>query len=105
MSEINVTAVIYPQPEKFDEAVALITEVTKKVQENEPDTLLYYAFQVQGKKEIAIVERYKNQAAVQAHVKSAYFRDFAAKMAKLTAKPSELRAGGFLGGSRGVSRL
>lgn len=49
--------------------------------------------------------RYKNQAAVQAHVKSAYFRDFAAKMAKLTAKPSELRAGGFLGGSRGVSRL
>lgn len=39
------------------QVAALITEVTKKVQENEPNTLLYYAFQVQGKKEIAIVER------------------------------------------------
>lgn len=39
------------------QAAALITEVIQKVQEHEPGTLIYYAFQVQGKKEIVIVER------------------------------------------------
>lgn len=49
--------------------------------------------------------RYKNQAAVQTHVKAPYFREFAAKLPSLSAKPWELRAGGFLGGLKGVSRL
>lgn len=106
---------------------ALLADVTKKVQEHEPGTLIYYAFQPQGKSEIVVVERsassfqfasasmpgtvspdlhrYKDQAAVQAHVKAPYFREFSAKMPELMAKPWELRAGGFLGGSRGVSRL
>ena len=52
-----------------------------------------------------INHRYKDQAAVKTHMKSTYFREFSAKLAKLTAKPAELKAGGFLGGSRGVSRL
>ncbi|KAJ5198310.1 uncharacterized protein N7498_007427 [Penicillium cinerascens] len=103
MSELNVAAVLTPKPENFDEVAALVTGVTKQVQEHEPDTLLYYAFQ--DKKEIIIVERYKNQAAVQAHTKAPYFREFAAKLPGLLAKPWELRAGQFLGGSRGVSRL
>lgn len=131
--------------------VALLADVTKKVEEHEPGTLIYYAFQVQGKKEIVVVERsvqqqrslemgsffveppqpphpfilprhrwlahteystvltllhrYKDPAAVQAHVKAPYFREFSAKMPELMAKPWELRAGGFLDGSRGVSRL
>lgn len=73
MSELNVAAVLTPKPENFDEVrmilynlcvtsylsafqvAALVTEVTKQVQEHEPDTLLYYAFQ--DKKEIIIVER------------------------------------------------
>ncbi|KAJ5668029.1 uncharacterized protein N7477_006599 [Penicillium maclennaniae] len=103
MSELNVAAVLTPKPEKFDEVAALVTEVTKQVQENEPNTLLYYAFQ--DKTEIIIVERYKDQRAVQAHTKAPYFRDFAAKLPGLLAKPWELRAGGFLNGARGVSRL
>ncbi|KAF7717276.1 Uncharacterized protein PECH_007555 [Penicillium ucsense] len=105
MSEINVAAVLTPKPEKFEEAAALITEVIQKVQANEPGTLLYTAFQVSGKKEIVIVERYKDQAAVQAHTKTPYFREFSAKIAPLMAKPAELRAGSFLNGDRGVSRL
>jgi quinol monooxygenase YgiN len=176
MSEINVAAVLTPKPGKFDEVssnlilptysyypqwpwikqlnciqvATLVTEVIKQVQEHEPDTLLYYAFQIKDKDEIVIVERYvrnvfdtgrllsprakretvprhillpiaslphkpldhvligsryKNQSAVQAHVKAPYFRSFAGKLPTLLAKPSELRAGGFLSGSRGVSRL
>lgn len=49
--------------------------------------------------------RYKDQAAVKAHMKSSYFREFSSKLAPLMAKPSEIRAGAFLNGSRGVSRL
>lgn len=40
-----------------DQVVTLISEVTKKVQEHEPDTLIYYAFRVPDKNEIVIVER------------------------------------------------
>ncbi|KAJ5118625.1 hypothetical protein N7448_010330 [Penicillium atrosanguineum] len=103
MSELNVAAVLTPKPEKLNEVAGLVTELTKQVQEHEPDTLLYYAFQ--DKTEIIVVERYKDQQAVQAHTQSPYFRDFAAKLPELLAKPWELRAGGFLDGSRGVSRL
>lgn len=93
MSEVNVTAILYPKPEKFEEVrllpnshaesslsldysiceprishtyllllcgsqvAALAADITKKVQEHEPDTLLYYAFRVQEKNEIVVVER------------------------------------------------
>ncbi|KAJ5555578.1 hypothetical protein N7535_008013 [Penicillium sp. DV-2018c] len=105
MSEINVTAVFTVKPGKFDEVATLVTEVIKDVQEHEPDTLIYYAFELKDKNEIVIVERYKNQSAVQAHVKSPYFRAFSKKLPALLAKPADIRAGGFLSGSRGVSRL
>ncbi|KAJ5357990.1 hypothetical protein N7541_005148 [Penicillium brevicompactum] len=105
MAEINVAAVLTPKPGKFEEVSTLVSEVIKQVQEHEPDTLLYYAFQLKDKNEIVIVERYKNQSAVQAHVRAPYFRSFAGQLPALLAKPSELRAGGFLGGSKGVSRL
>ena len=49
--------------------------------------------------------RYKDQVAIQTHVKSPYFRTFAGKLSTLLTKPAEIRAGGFLSGSRGVSRL
>ncbi|CAP86081.1 hypothetical protein EN45_054900 [Penicillium chrysogenum] len=74
MSEINVTAVFTPKPEKFEEVSTLVTEVIKQVQEHEPDTLLYYAYEIKDKNEIVIVERYKNQSAIRTHVKSPYFR-------------------------------
>ncbi|KAJ5460145.1 uncharacterized protein N7458_001697 [Penicillium daleae] len=105
MSGINNVAILYPKPEKFEEVAALVTGVVKKVQEHEPDTLVYYAVKVQDKNEIVIVERYKDQAAIATHVKSAYFREFASKLPSLLTKPAEMRAGAFLNGERGVSRL
>ncbi|CRL20182.1 unnamed protein product [Penicillium camemberti] len=63
MSEINVTAVFVPKPEKFEEVSTLVTDVIKQVQEHEPDTLVYYAFGIKDKNEIVIVER----AAVPRH--------------------------------------
>ncbi|OQE78483.1 hypothetical protein PENNAL_c0056G00859 [Penicillium nalgiovense] len=63
MSEINVTAVFVPKPEKFEEVAALVTEVIKQVQEHEPDTLLYYAYEIKDKNEIVIVESFDNYTA------------------------------------------
>ncbi|KAJ5288555.1 hypothetical protein N7478_001585 [Penicillium angulare] len=103
--ELNVAAVLHPKPEKFEEVATLVTEVVKNVQEHEPDTLLYYAFHVKEKNEIVIIERYKNPAAVKTHVKAPYFKQFAAKIPGLSAKPWELRTGVLLEGARGVSRL
>ncbi|KAJ5830929.1 uncharacterized protein N7525_009182 [Penicillium rubens] len=63
MSEINVTAVFTPKPEKFEEVSTLVTEVIKQVQEHEPDTLLYYAYEIKDKNEIVIVERGRASAS------------------------------------------
>ncbi|CAL5866521.1 uncharacterized protein PFLUO_LOCUS730 [Penicillium psychrofluorescens] len=104
MSAVNVSAVLFPKADKVDEVIALVTEVVRKVQENEPDTLLYYAFRVQDKNEIVVVERYKNQAAVKTHVQSSYFKEFAAKLGPLADKPMELRNGNMLGSTQ-VCRL
>ncbi|KAL2705885.1 hypothetical protein AAEP93_001135 [Penicillium crustosum] len=57
MSEINATAVFIPKPGKFEEVATLVTDVIKQVQEHEPDTLVYYAFEIKDKNEIVIVER------------------------------------------------
>ncbi|KAJ5592901.1 hypothetical protein N7537_009805 [Penicillium hordei] len=115
MSEINVTAVFIPKPEKFEEVATLVTDVIKQVQEHEPDTLVYYAFEIKDKNEIVIVERSpltgssprmeRATAAIQTHVKSPYFRTFSKRLSTLLTKPAEIKAGGFLNGSRGVSRL
>ncbi|RMJ21179.1 Antibiotic biosynthesis monooxygenase [Aspergillus sp. HF37] len=104
MPEVNLVAVLYPKPEKSEELSALLGEVTQKVQANEPDTLLYYAFSTK-ENEIVVVERYRNQAAVQAHVQSPYFREFAAKVPGLVARPMEVKMGAQLGASARVSRI
>lgn len=51
------------------------------------------------------MNRYKNKAAMQTHVKSAYFREFAAKVPGLVERPMEMRMGGLLGTSTRVSRM
>lgn len=39
------------------QVATLVTDVIKQVQEHEPDTLVYYAFEIKDKNEIVIVER------------------------------------------------
>lgn len=83
--QVNLVALIYPQPDKLEEVFlvtlfpgnkllyqlqgywlslqlsGLIAELTRKVQETEPDTLIYYAYVNEAKKdekEIIVVERY-----------------------------------------------
>ena len=39
------------------QVATLVAEVIKQVQEHDPDTLLYYAYEIKDKNEIVIVER------------------------------------------------
>ncbi|KAK5699379.1 hypothetical protein LTS12_028457 [Elasticomyces elasticus] len=107
--QVNLVALIYPQPDKLEELSGLIAELTRKVQETEPDTLIYYAYVNEAKKdekEIIVVERYRNGAALQVHAQGPHFKAFVAKAAPLMAKPFELKkADGILPASVGVARL
>ncbi|KAL2009175.1 hypothetical protein VTN00DRAFT_7369 [Thermoascus crustaceus] len=123
--EVNLVATFYPKPGKTDELIALMNDMAKKVHANEPDTLVYYAVQVEGKDEIIFVEkyadpalgpfmqgqctmqrcdnqyRYKNQAAVTAHIQTPYFQEFAEKVSSLTEKPYDLKMGNRIAGFEG----
>ncbi|KAL1963732.1 hypothetical protein VTN77DRAFT_7798 [Rasamsonia byssochlamydoides] len=99
--EIYLTAIFYPKPGKVDELLARVQEITKAVHATEPDVLFYYAFRAKGadgKDEVVFVEKYKNQAAIDAHVKTAHFQEFAQKAAELTEKPFDLKQGAFIAG-------
>ncbi|KAL2219140.1 hypothetical protein M432DRAFT_331871 [Thermoascus aurantiacus ATCC 26904] len=99
--EVHLVATFYPKPGKTDELMALITDMTKKVHANEPETLAYYAIRVEGKDEIIFVEKYKNQAAVTAHIQTPYFQEFAEKLPSLTEKPYDLKTGTRIAGFEG----
>ncbi|KAL2000133.1 hypothetical protein VTN02DRAFT_3520 [Thermoascus thermophilus] len=101
--EVNLVATFYPKRGKTDELVALMNDMAKKVHANEPDTLVYYAVQVEGKDEIIFVEKYKNQAAVTAHIQTPYFQEFAGKVSSLTEKPYDLKMGNRIVGFEGRS--
>lgn len=53
----------------------------------------------------AYLYRYRNAAALDAHVKGPHFQEFVKKASGLMAKPFELKRGGFLPASAGVARL
>ncbi|RJE24869.1 Antibiotic biosynthesis monooxygenase [Aspergillus sclerotialis] len=101
--EVNLVAILYPKPERAGELSGLLAELTKKVLANEPDTLTYYAFSTKENSEIIVVER--NQAATQAHVKSSYFQEFAAKVPDLVVRPMEVKMGHQLASSERVLRI
>ncbi|KAL5358212.1 hypothetical protein BJX96DRAFT_173237 [Aspergillus floccosus] len=93
--EVNVVAIMYPKPGKHDE-----------VQAHEPDTLIYYAFSIKDGNEIMVVERYRNQEALQIHLLNPYFRDFGSKAKELMERPYDVKVGsGFLPGSASVTRV
>ncbi|KAJ9202995.1 hypothetical protein DTO166G4_7665 [Paecilomyces variotii] len=103
--EIHIVATFYPKPGKADELIAIGKECAEKVHATEPDTLIYYALKVQDKDEVIFVEKYKNQATVDAHLKTEHFQQLAAKVPDLTTKPFDIKIGSFLFGYEGRSKM
>ncbi|PYH44959.1 putative quinol monooxygenase [Aspergillus saccharolyticus JOP 1030-1] len=105
-TEVNVTVVAYPQPNKVDEVATLWSELSRQVQANEPDTLFYYAYINQDRTAVVVVERYRNQEALVKHSQTPYYQAFMAKAGGLMAKPLEIQlGGGQLPESTKISRL
>ncbi|EAU30931.1 predicted protein [Aspergillus terreus NIH2624] len=103
--EVNVVAIMYPKPGKHDELSSHLSELTRQVQAHEPDTLIYYAFSIKDGNEIMVVERYRNQEALQIHLLNPYFQDFGKKAKELMERPYDVKVGsGFLSGSASVTR-
>ncbi|KAB8073278.1 hypothetical protein BDV29DRAFT_175799 [Aspergillus leporis] len=103
---INQVAVLTPKPGKVDELAAKLANITQKVQENEPETLIYYAYTDVQKNEVIVVERYLNQAALDKHRAAPYFQDLIKKAPELLGGPLELKVGNeLLQGSAQVVRL
>ncbi|KGO64630.1 Dimeric alpha-beta barrel [Penicillium italicum] len=97
MSEvINQVAVLTAKPEGFDELVAEIANITRNVQEHEPETTVYYAYSIAQTNEIVVVERYANQAALDKHHAAPYFQELVKKAPALLAKPFDLKVGSHL---------
>ncbi|KAJ5836552.1 hypothetical protein N7447_002578 [Penicillium robsamsonii] len=90
---INQVAILTAKAEKFDELVAELASITRKVQENEPETTVYYAFSIADKNEVIVVERYENQDALERHRAAPYFQELIRKAPTLLAKPLELKSG------------
>ncbi|OQE39900.1 hypothetical protein PENCOP_c006G00024 [Penicillium coprophilum] len=90
---INQVAILTAKPEKHDELVAKLANITQKVQENETETTLYYAFSIADTNEVIVVERYVNQEALDKHRAAPYFQEFIRDAPTLLAKPFELKSG------------
>lgn len=85
-----ILARIYVKPGKeteFAEAARVMVENSNK----EDGCLFYQLYQDPYEKtNFIVVERYKNQAAIDYHFGTEYFKAFGPKTADLTAKPTEI---------------
>jgi quinol monooxygenase YgiN len=92
---------------KEEELESLLKELTVGVETHEPDVERYIAYKVMGRRNNAggarfvIIERFKEEATFQAHIKFDYFKEIGNRMEeqKLLAKPIEgiqvVKVGGF----------
>ncbi|KAF2138116.1 uncharacterized protein K452DRAFT_291161 [Aplosporella prunicola CBS 121167] len=87
--EIICTAVISPKVDKVDEVEKILTTFTAWVHAFEPDTLKYQLLkQITGETpEFIMHERYKSQAAIEAHESSETFQKAAGQLKDLLARP------------------
>ena len=100
-----------------------LAELSRQVQANEPDTLIYYAFSMNNGGEIMVVERYlsldtarqwheltgdryRDHDALQIHLLGPYFQEFGEKASGLMERPYDVKVGtGVLDGSSSVLRI
>lgn len=75
MRRVQLIAEYIVLPEHREEALALIAEISR-LSRLEPGNLAYTAYQrVEDPNSIALIERYENDEAVDAHRSSAHFRE------------------------------
>ncbi|RFU33889.1 hypothetical protein B7463_g2422, partial [Scytalidium lignicola] len=80
MSQVELLAIITPNPGKTDRVVELLKGMSEYVKANEPGTLRYHIHREVNKKsgveEVIMLETYTDKKALAAHGSSARFKAF-----------------------------
>lgn len=74
---LDIVAIVTPAPGKEARVEEILKELTGKVEQNEPEVAKYMAYKTQnaeGATEYVFVERYKEEATLEAHSQSEYFQ-------------------------------
>ncbi|KAK7517590.1 hypothetical protein IWX49DRAFT_565696 [Phyllosticta citricarpa] len=92
MSEVVVFAVATPKPEHAEKFLELIKAHAAFVQANEPDTLRYQVHKESNDNKVVVLETYKNQAAMDAHMADEKFQAVVKEITEndLLAQPLQL---------------
>ncbi|KAF7626765.1 hypothetical protein AFLA_014149 [Aspergillus flavus NRRL3357] len=98
MAPFNLVFKFTVDATKVEEATALTNDICAKVQENEPGTLLYFIYKVDGKNEFVAVERYQDQAAFEKHLSQPYFTKFTEDIMPLIVEEQEMGQGATVAG-------
>lgn len=86
-----ITAYVYIKPEHVSEFITAAQSIIEDSNKEE-GCLEYMLYQNPYEKtNFIFVERYVNQAAVDAHFATPYFNDFGPKIAHMTIKPAEIK--------------
>ncbi|MCJ1443074.1 MAG: hypothetical protein MMC23_003571 [Stictis urceolatum] len=100
---IGITAIVTPNPDKVEDVRKGLKDLADKVKANEPDTLRYKITEqinAEGTPLFVVVEEYKDEAAVDKHMNSEYFKELGAaiKDQNLLAKPLDIMKTKVIGG-------
>ncbi|KAL4882520.1 hypothetical protein BJY04DRAFT_217427 [Aspergillus karnatakaensis] len=75
LSRVNAIAILKPIPEKKERAREVLANLVAKVEQNEPDTLLYQFWYIEDTGEFLFIESYKTQETLTAHMSTPYFKE------------------------------
>jgi quinol monooxygenase YgiN len=87
---LGVVATIKVKPGKGAEFEAVAKELVEKVRANEAGCKLYALHRAEAADTYVFLERYVDQAAVEAHRKSEYFKSIGRRMGEFMAGPPEI---------------
>ncbi|MFK8020532.1 MAG: putative quinol monooxygenase [Pseudomonadales bacterium] len=88
---VGIIATLTVQEGKNEEFESVFSELVQQVRANEPDNLLYAIHRSRTDSQVyKVLEQYTNDAAIEAHGKTDYFRAAGAKLAGCLAAAPEI---------------
>ncbi|RAK97160.1 putative quinol monooxygenase [Aspergillus ibericus CBS 121593] len=103
--EIYNVVKLVPKPGKSNQVVEAFKALSQHIENNEPDTQIYFALQSSGSDELIFVEKYKDGDSLKAHGASSEFKQFAKAIGPFLAQPPEIKGASFVAGFEGRSKL
>jgi quinol monooxygenase YgiN len=87
---ITIIARMTAKAGEFDNMRAYALELSRRVSESEPDNALYAICEGGEPNQLILVERYKDEASIEAHRRSEHLRELGKKIGATLAFPHEV---------------